>query len=204
MRWFALVVTLLVVSPALAQNGPKGAPTMPPALSDYGQMPFSLLLPIAAPAGWTSDTQVWITAIWSRRANGAWYRNPASPNFDRSGGVFLSKIPDLGTASVSCVVEGLRFRCRDNIRNLNRYFECPRTVNFGQPLQWRSRFDGWPNNQLGWFEWTWLESSIWYANKDARNEMPVFAAFVSDRSISCQYRWPAVIDVWAGFRLPRF
>jgi len=209
MRLLVIAICLLLSTSASAQNGPKGLPTSDASAADYRQMPFSVLMPIAAPDGWSSTSNLWLTAIWNRNASGCWYRNPASPNTSRPSFAYLSRIPNLQTTSWTCYAEAnYSFRCHDNVRNLNRYFYCPASVHFGPPVQWRSDYQPFPNGQVGWFYWRPQAAATWYWNDytvDARNQFRLSGSFVSklnengDPQLNCQYSWNAVMDQWLGY-----
>lgn len=201
--WLVFAIVLLGIacrSVASAQGGAKGAPTLNPGPSDFFQLPYSVLLVVAPPAGWQGTSQMWLTAIWNRNAPGAWYRNPAWPNDGRPSAAYLNSTPSMGTTAYTCYAEaGFRFRCRDNIRALNRYYSCPTSINFSPtPLQWRSQFQLWPQDQVGWFYWRSGAESIWGVATDNRNWISPIAHFVdtNGKRLNCQYNWPQVVDVW--------
>ncbi len=194
-----LVVAALALSgTALAQSEPSG-PNSTATAADYAQLPLSIGLRTANPAGWSGGNDIWFTAIWPRNASGAWYRNPQWPSTNRPGSISLSKYNHMSTSSYNCFVHSpFVFRCRDNVRGIDRYYECPATVMFNSvPYQWRSQFHHWPNHLVGYFTWDTGASSRWLVRTDY-HVMPrqYYSVSTDQKSIYCSYRAPDVIDVW--------
>jgi hypothetical protein len=173
---FAFLFALLASSNADAQSWSATPNVFPLSAADTAQLPLSATFQWLAPAGWTVEYGSTWNAIWPRNASGAWYRmNTYSQPGIRKNPVY--------SYPYNCVVSGAGFKCRDQVRGIDRFITCPATIAIGPMRLWRSEYN-----------FAWLEKGLFTWDRGpfsatTGRTLPFCTASVTaaGKQINCQY-----------------
>ncbi len=153
MRHILLVLLFSLALPfGVAAQSWHVTPNTHPMPPNTSLLPYSITNDYIVPAPWvaSSNGTTWY-AIWPRNASGAWYR----PNGYSQPGIHRDNV--YAWAYHCYVHTSTTFRCRDLVRQIDRYVSCPANINIGWLRRWRSQPENaaWPEYALYETYGTW-------------------------------------------------
>ncbi len=198
MRLLALLFVLLCSSAAQAQHW-WVAPNTYPNPPDTALLPKSLTLNWAVASPWLANNGTTWDAIWSRNAGAGWFR----PLAYTQPTVFRNPVYPY---PYTCYMSGTTgFRCRDLVRQIDRYINCPTTIAMQQTHLWRSEYNpAWPEYGL----YTWDRGGpgkLVHCNNLKTLNLHNASVTANGQQINCSYGPPTIqgpgtaLDAWCYY-----
>jgi hypothetical protein len=182
------------------QNGGAG-PSKYPTEADYARFPLSVQIGPQVPAGWQSNSGVWLYSLWSRDGViggggrlGTWYRGHSGTV---NGSAALTAQPWF-SGSYTCHVGFLAAECF-HVDGRRASLRCPETVTM-EMREWRSSYNAYAP-QVGYFRWD-FRTQIRWAPFAHRIIAPLSAVTItgSGKQANCLYALPEYLDTWIELR----